>query len=373
MNYYRLWVCIIVIGIFSCQQDEGVSFDDAIDISETSIEKASFNHLDESVLKSEWWNRFPVGAQEMMAIEMKAIGKKINLEELKSRQNKANRLAESSFRDQGCHDLPGHNNIDVFLMSQQDVDEQGMLDCNFIKGNLIIYSNSENDPIVDLNPLNKLEAVGGSVYIEAHHLTNLKGLENLESIGSVGPFGYLRITGKRLQSIDNLYNLSYLYGSLRVSQTNELTAIDHAFKKLTSIPSLPLPPMQISSNSLELMENTALKSLYGFSYIAVTDEFRIEYNESLEDLDGFSRLKTIVKYLVITKNSSLNDITGLSGLEMVGNYISLHSNVNLEDCCSIFHLLCLDPQCNQPNDEIHIQIAGNGIDYEDIIQNGPCN
>ena len=120
--------------------------------------------------------------------------------------------------------------------------------------------------------------IEGDVWIVGDDITNLNGLNTLTSIGGTITI----IANISLSSLSGLENLTHIVGNL------------------------------------EIDDNTALTSLSGLEGLTtVSGTLQIEYNDVLSSLSGLSNLTTVGKYVWITDNA-MTDLTGLENLVTIG-------------------------------------------------------
>ena len=175
--------------------------------------------------------------------------------------------------------------------------------CLEIEGDVEISGNE----ITNLNGLNILSAIGGSLYIwECGSLTSLTGLNNLSYIG------------------DDLY-----IGGLDVGNPllNSLTGLDN----LTTI-----------GGDLVILNNPVLTSLLGLgNLISVNGFFSMGNNHSLSCLSGLGSLLSIEGWFGIFDHDDLTTLSGLEGLISVGGNLSIEGNHALINVTGLENLISI--------------------------------
>lgn len=227
-------------------------------------------------------------------------------------------------------DIPGNLSIaqNPSLVSLQGLNNLTKISENNTNGQLYI---SYNPLIENLQGLNNLQTLGyGSVNISNNDaLKNFDGLEKLTHIG-----GELRIDfNPVLTSIEALSNLEELnvYGSNNLLQIagNPVLESLSAFSKLTR------------AGSINIVDNDALTSLYGFHNITRLDHYTssgpdndidtnlwIEHNDKLKTLN-FDKLIFLGKNLEIVDNPALENLQVLTKLTNVGCNLRIAGNISL--------------------------------------------
>jgi hypothetical protein len=201
-------------------------------------------------------------------------------------------------------------NGNLTLNTQAEVDA-----FNYTSVTGIIFINSLQSNITNLDGLSELTTVGKSLFIGHKSFTNLNGLSNLTSVGEMLSLEDLR----NITNLDELSNLTHV-GALSIEKNDQLTNID-ALTNLTFI-----------FGEVTITENDVLSSLYGLSnLVQVSGNLTIKENPLLTNLDGLSKLKFVVGTLAIENSSALTNVDGLSSLEGVGKLrIGLTHITNLD-------------------------------------------
>ncbi len=210
------------------------------------------------------------------------------------------------------------SSADITLQTQAHVD-QFQTDhgpCDTVIGLLRINTGAGvADPIVNLNGLSALIAVGGRLEILNNSgLTDLTGLNALASVGD-----NLEISSNgALVNLDALSGLTSVGAGLVVSGSTMLT-------NLNGLSALS------SATSVTISGSDALTNLSGLSAITGVGGLHITGNGSLADLSGLPLLSSLSDDLVITDNALLTDISALSALTSVGDTVRVGQNASLSN------------------------------------------
>jgi len=194
---------------------------------------------------------------------------------------------------------------DVYLKTQQEVDDFGIQNYQQITGKLTIGDRSslnESD-INDLSTLNSLIEIGSKLDIwNNDNLQDFDGFENLVVIG-----GDIEINGNdQILNVAGFDSLISISGELFVRGNDSLLDVD-GFTGVIS-----------SAIRIRISRNNKLKNLSAFIGASeINGELDISENASLLNLNGLDGLKVIHGNLVITGNSDLTDISSLYNLEVV--------------------------------------------------------
>ncbi|HZW76926.1 MAG TPA: cadherin repeat domain-containing protein [Flavobacteriaceae bacterium] len=271
----------------------------------------------------------------------------------------------------------------VFLNSQNAIDEFGHEGYSHINGDLLIGSDFYND-IHDTGSLLALEKVTGSVHIwNCSHLAVLDGFQNVSEIGGGLYFGsnpelekiegFNQVSQLDFIVLEENWKLKNIQGFDRLSEVKHFECYDlhipdfntfSSLKKVTHLTIYYCPNIKsleglsgldeieetiyISSNDLlenidalsnirsslkkmTISGNSSLKNINGFANIGVSEYVTIEDNERLENVDGLSNIRELMG-ITIRKNNFLHNLNGLSGLTKIGSSgILIHYNNLLED------------------------------------------
>jgi len=112
----------------------------------------------------------------------------------------------------------------------------------------------------------------------------------------------------------HLPELNYLYGFMTISNNESLTSLRIPQLEVVGDPDTA----QYLRSSLRVVDNPQLSEIAFDSLMAVGQQFRIERNDRITDLDGFSSLRVVRGNFSVHGNRMLRDMTGLNGMESVG-------------------------------------------------------
>lgn len=180
--------------------------------------------------------------------------------------------------------------------------------CTLYEGNITIIG----EEITNLNGLSELREIDGHLNISSTGLTNLNGLENLEFIST------------------NLYiggNVNLIAASLP-----KLEVTDRGYFWLEDNPALTdlnFPELERVGFPVSADSSFNVQSL------------RLNGNDALTILDGFSALASIGNNFYINDNQNLASIITFENLNTIGGNLQIQDNPNLSDCCAIQPLLSL--------------------------------
>ncbi|MBC8489933.1 MAG: T9SS type A sorting domain-containing protein [Bacteroidetes bacterium] len=192
--------------------------------------------------------------------------------------------------------------------------------CTEIEGDVEVYGNS----IANLNGLNVLTAIGGTLYIHSSNsLTNLVGLESLTSIG-----GTLDIQGSNsLTNLVGLESLTSIGSHLHFFLNQNLVSLS-GLENLTSI-----------GGSLSLFHNSALASLTALENLTlIGGNITIYSNDALTNLSGLENISSLGGGLYIYNNDYLNSLTGLDNLTSVSGGVAIISGFFLNSLIGLDNL-----------------------------------
>jgi hypothetical protein len=191
--------------------------------------------------------------------------------------------------------------------------------CSRIEGDLTLSGYN----ITNLNGLNALTSIGGSLKIECNEaLTSLNGLENLTSIGEdLYLVGNLIIT-----NMSGLQNLSYIGRDFQLSNNVAISSLT-GMEGLTTI-----------GGNLWIDNNNLLTNMMGLTHLTSIGNFvRIYANNTLENLTGLGELTSIGGNLIIggcdhmggLGNPTLTGLTGLQHLTSINGILEIGYNTTL--------------------------------------------
>lgn len=203
----------------------------------------------------------------------------------------------------------------VFLSTQQEVDDFGANCYTGINGDLNLYlSSSTSTTISSLTSLQDLITITGALTIHNNDLlTSLDGLDNITSVDIL----YIR-GNSQIENLDDLEDLTSVTRQIYIHGNPSLNSIS-ALSNLTNS----------TINDIFIAHTTLLQSLHGLESITTIDNsLRIGNNAALTSLDGLENL--------ISANSG----SALGGIE-IGVWYSSQSpypNPNLTDFCALTNL-----------------------------------
>lgn len=249
----------------------------------------------------------------------------------------------------------------IVFSTQEDIDNFALdyAGCTQISGDIIIGSKLQPTAIKNLNGLNSITYIEGSLTIEDNDsLKNLIGLENIHTIngGLTIQFNYLlnSLYGLRnltalgedlaisvndsLPDLTGLEGLSVINGNVVIDNNdglinltglNNLTNIDGDFyiqynDKLFNL--VGLENLTNIQESLQVWYNTTLVNIRTFNNLKNVKDLSIIGNYKLLNLDGLNNLSTIPNDLAIKHNTDLLSFSGLNTLSSIGGYLQIHDN-----------------------------------------------
>lgn len=188
---------------------------------------------------------------------------------------------------------------DVFLESQQDVDDFVAQKITHIRGNLSLYSRSQPFPITDISGFKDLTTIEGSLTIFGTSITHVDAFSNLTRLD-----GELLIDfNEDLKNLDGFMTLgdsNRVFRTIRIRANPELTTIDQ-FNSVTEI-----------EESLFIWNNASLTDL-DFSGLRQANVVGFSGNSQLRDLRGLPNLKKVFQLGI--NGTSLTSLEGLESLE----------------------------------------------------------
>lgn len=235
----------------------------------------------------------------------------------------------------------------VILLTQEEVDNFGMLGYDAIDGSLDIgYNNfigiDIQSNISDLQPLSQLNSISGYLSVSNNFgLTSLLGLDTITSVGD-----YLNLNSNGIFEIELNPNLT-IGGGIYITQ-NYFLQSSNFFQNVTSINgtlflwdgqfnSLGFTNLNSISGSL-IIDSTSMTSLSEFSNLnSIGSSLSIYGNNNLNSLVGLEGITNINSLFQLVGNNALvsleglNNLTSLSGLSNITTNLSLTSLDGLEN------------------------------------------
>jgi len=229
----------------------------------------------------------------------------------------------------------------VYLNSQEEVDQFGIDNPDCTEADRSIFING--DDISDLSALGNLIKVNGTIQIRScPNLQNLEGLNSIKSIGidlkifdcdnlqDISALNQLEIIGKFLE-FKNLPSLI---------STGEFSQLDTIRRRIT-LQNINALDVNAFSNldfveDIYIEENT-FPTLSAFpELIGIDDYLVIENNLLLTSINDFPKLKEGVGDLRINGNQALLNIEGFSELDSVKLKFQIQDSPSLSDISSAF-------------------------------------
>ncbi len=212
----------------------------------------------------------------------------------------------------------------IFFSTQEQIDnfQNNYPNCTEIEGDVTIGGLMlVGCDITNLEGLDVLTSIGGSLSIYRAPISDFAGLENLSSIGgnlTIG--GYF--AGNSLTSLNGIDNLTFLGGGLDINANPLLTDIN-AFHNITFIGGYLL----IGYNE-SLMNFTGLDNL-----ITIGGDLNIIENKAITEIVGLENLTTIGGIFEIRNNENLSNLTGLENINPASiQQLSIYNNTSLNSC-----------------------------------------
>lgn len=183
-------------------------------------------------------------------------------------------------------------------------------DCVTLNGLVNITGND----ITNLNGLNQITSINGSLAIAETSISSLEGIEALDSISR----NFYIEFNNNLMSVEGLDNLKFVGRDLNIIQNHQLENFE-GFNSLTRV-----------GGFLRFCYNSKLKSIRGFSNLSSVDgDLWIESNIDLTDLSGFTNIDSVGKQLFFKGNASLQNLSVLGSISFVGTSIIIINNDSL--------------------------------------------
>ncbi len=203
-----------------------------------------------------------------------------------------------------------YGNYHLYNQYQIDSFSSYYPNCEELNGQVRIIGND----IINLNGLNSITSINGSLIVSETSLSSLEGLEAIDAIS-----GYFDIVlNNNLISVDGLDNLKFIGQDLDIIQ-NHLLENFEGFNSLTTVGSF-----------LRFWYNSKLKSISGFSNLSSIDgDLWIESHSALTDLSGFANIDSVGEQLNFRGNTALQNLSGLESLSVVGTSVIIINNDSL--------------------------------------------
>ncbi|MDF0718255.1 fibronectin type III domain-containing protein [Muricauda sp. 334s03] len=196
---------------------------------------------------------------------------------------------------------------DVYLPSQENVDNFGAEDYLIVVGNLNIGKEGGSD-ITNLRALSNLNQVGGDLniggYVSGYGVLENPLLESLEGLGY-------------LASVDTYYLNDYIPKDLSIGYCPKLENLDEL-------------NLFIFEGDITIEYNDGLQNIDGLARITKAEAIHIRNNASLTNLDGLSNIENIT-YIQLSRNPVLSDIGGIQISNVVLGGLMISENDILAD------------------------------------------
>jgi len=223
---------------------------------------------------------------------------------------------------------------DVVLLSQEDVNEFGMLypDCTELQGNLLVGAVSGNTPptnIADLSPFGGITYIGGDLIIgKGDPAMTLLGLSSLDSIGENLRVNY-NSTLASFVGLENVQTIGYgiSVGTAPVSDftgLNNLQSIGGTFHVRDIINFTGLENLNTIQEDFDLEEG--LSSFQGLENLAtIGGGIFVRGYQSFTDFSGLENLTTIGgEFSIVGEAIELSSFVGLENLTVIGGDFNVH-------------------------------------------------
>jgi len=178
-------------------------------------------------------------------------------------------------------------------------------------GNYYFYSQHEIDDFtIDYINCTRLN---GFTSISGDSIFNLQGLNIVDTIN-----GTVRFSGTKLSDFSGLENIKYISDRLEVLSCDSLKNFN-GFNNLVSI-----------GDYLLMQYSKSVKNLEGLDKLKrVGGDITIKENNSLTNLNGLQKLDTIYGNLIIFKNDVLYDLSGLDSVIEIHGDLIINGNYEL--------------------------------------------
>lgn len=257
----------------------------------------------------------------------------------------------------------------IILRSQADVDNFSIdyPNCTTIESNLIIEGT-----IYNLDGLEQITAVNGSVEIQSYYLTSLHGLHNLSSVGLF----YEIYDCPSLTNIDALSNLSEIYHlALNNCGITNLQALSNA-TTVTNALILQNNAQLTDFQGLENLVNIegglflgggAITSLNGLQNLVSAGSLSLS-STNLSSLSGLENLTYLSNGLGLGFNNSLLNLNGLEALTYIGASLEISNNSNLTSLEGLNNLQTIDGRgIMYGRESLHIKLNHSLLNLDGLI------
>ncbi|WP_299521863.1 hypothetical protein [Winogradskyella sp.] len=238
-------------------------------------------------------------------------------------------------------------NGDVIFRNQTEVNNFDLDDYESIN-NLLIQTNSSDDPIVNLNTLTELQSINGSLIIANNYgLNSIEELDNLTNVGgevSIVENGLFQSLTGLNNIIGNVSKVNILYNVnlINLDILNNINSIETDLNISGRIENMDsFNDLNSIGGSFDLYGNngTSFSSISGFSNLqSIGANLRI-YSTNLPNLSIFQNITTL-ENLDIGDNMNLTTLNGLENLNYISNDLYMgQSTLYTNDYCAIKDLI----------------------------------
>lgn len=204
---------------------------------------------------------------------------------------------------------------DIYLQSQQEVNDFGLQQYTHITGDIWIGSiqNYLSD-IEDLKPLRTLSNIDGDLIILYNgKLRSTLGLENVSRVGGMINF----LINPVLEKVEGMQKITSLSGSLIFNENLMLENLD-GLNQITS-----------AGKDVHFFDNPKLKNLDWMRNISsIGGDLTLAYT-GITDVNGLSNLKSLSADLIIGGNPFLKNLDGIKDLSVTIDRLSIDLNESL--------------------------------------------
>ncbi|WP_299246626.1 hypothetical protein [uncultured Aquimarina sp.] len=181
-------------------------------------------------------------------------------------------------------------------------------------------------------------------------ITNIDALQNIEKIT-----GTLNINFTSLNNFNGLSNLKEISKDLRVTYNDDLMTVN-------------FPNLEVVKEYFSIANNENLTSLNFDALSASIDTIAIISNPLLSEITGFNNVTTVTNYLSIVGNDSLININGFNNLSEATESLNVHfRNNNILETVRGFNNLINVAELTISNNNNIISIALNNIKTANTI------
>ncbi|MBK8506031.1 MAG: hypothetical protein IPL46_29850 [Saprospiraceae bacterium] len=196
-------------------------------------------------------------------------------------------------------------------------------DCNSINSEVVI----QGEDIVSIDSLYPLNHIGGSLRIR---LTNLESIQGLDSLATVNGDVFIGFN-HRLKELDGFQSLQ------RIGNAFQPFGGTLFVNDCDSLESLGFFPSLSYVSALYLSTCPQVNSLGSFSALKSLSNLNVNYCDALINLNGLDSILN-VDYLTLRYNANLSSLSGLGSLRMISSNLSIMDNPNLSDLQDLYNV-----------------------------------